>query len=168
MPPCTRRSLMPPCTRRSLMPPCTRRSLMPPCTRRSLMPPCTRRSLMPPCTRRSLMPPCTRKPYATLIDRRAEVALGERGLRFQRLAPARAGFFRLAVGFQNAAQIEQRLGHVGYLREGIAILADRLVELARFFVHQAGVVEHLRRALAQIDQAHVELQRGIEIVGLDG
>src|SRR5450759_3014706 len=108
------------------------------------------------------------KPYATLIDRRAEVALGERGLRFQRLAPAGAGFFRLAVGFQNAAQIEQRLGHVGYLRKGIAILADRLVELARFFVHQAGVVEHLRRALAQIDQARVELQRGIEIVGLNG
>src|ERR1022692_2827857 len=45
----------------------------------------------------------------SLIDRRPEVALRQRGLRLQRLAPAGARFFRLAAGFQQAAPVEQRL-----------------------------------------------------------
>jgi len=100
---------------------------------------------------------------APLIHRRPEVPLRQSRLDFQRFGPAGAGFLGFAVGFQNAAQVEQRLGHIGLLRQRVPVQADGLVELPRLFVHQAGVIEHLSGTLTQIDQAYVQLQRRIEI-----
>src|SRR6266567_2623481 len=102
-----------------------------------------------------------------LVDGRSEVALRESGLGFESLRPAGARFFGLAVRFQNAAQVEQRFRHVGLLRQRVAVQADRLVHLSGLFVHQARVVQNFRRAVAEIDQAHVEFQRRIVIVRLD-
>ena len=46
--------------------------------------------------------------------------------------------------------------------------AHRLFGLAGLFVHQAGIVEDLRRVLSKFDQADMELERRLEIGGMQG
>src|SRR5215472_1230855 len=95
---------------------------------------------------------------------RLEIRFGQFGLGFDGFAPADARFFFLTHRFAHMAQVEERFGELRLLCESLLVVASGLLHVIPLLRDQAGVIEQLRAALAQIEQALVKSESLIVIL----